>query len=613
MHRTGQLNRGVAAVVRAQVVGFALGVLHAALLGAAGLYAESGVREVTASALRYGAFGLLLGTGLGIVFQLASAVIWRGAQARVAPVRAWTGAAYLGIWALFLFKQSGAAGAGGAVEGVLALVALLVLLGLGRFEPSIPRRGEGRVLALVGILLAVGLLRLPGSGTPAQPASSGGNALEPFRPAALEAFSPGRWNVLLLTFDTLRADHLGSYGYQTARTTALDSLAGSGVQFENAIVQRPKTSPNVATFLTGTYPARHGIHRPMRRLPERAETLAEILGAAGWTTGAVITNGNLYPEFGFDQGFQEYHHGHRDAAEGADLALDWLERHGEEDGPWHLWVHTTDPHWPYDPPQKWKDHFADPSHDENARQVALYDGEIAWSSEQTGRILAWLGAHPEVRERTLVVFTADHGESLGEHDYSFEHGMLPYEPSVRVPLVFSMPGRIPAHQARDAVVASVDLVPTILDVVDVDIPGVVQGHSILPLVQGLRGEGPRDFVYLEAGYGEHVGPGRTQAFRTRTTKYVHRLKGWALRPSARALPWTFDAALEGGLAPDEFYDLQSDPEELRSDRARSGDARVRLEAFHAWLAGQVAVSGADDGVALDPETEESLRSLGYIE
>ena len=213
----------------------------------------------------------------------------------------------------------------------------------------------------------------------------------------------------------------------------------------------------------------------------------------------------------------------------------------------------------------------------------------------------------------IIVFTSDHGESLGEHDYSYEHGLHPYEPSARVPLVFSMPGRVPVGERRDAVVGSVDLVPTILDVVDVDVPVEVQGRSVLPLVQGLRDHGPRESVFLEAGYGEHIGPGRTRALRTRDAKYVRRLKEWALHPSASALLWTFDAALEGGLAPDEFYRLDEDPAELRSRPEDAGAARARLEAWHAWLAAQVA--SPDDGGApvLDPETEASLRSLGYIE
>jgi arylsulfatase A-like enzyme len=436
-------------------------------------------------------------------------------------------------------------------------------------------------------------------------------ALEPFRPAAMESFAPGGWNVLLLSFDTMRADHLGSYGYERAETAVFDSLAAAGVQFENAIVQRPKTSPNVATFITGTYPARHGIHRPMRRLPDRSETLAEILGAAGWRTGAVITNGNLYPEFGFDQGFEEYIYGHKDAGTGADRALAWLDSHGGSGQPWHLWVHATDPHWPYSPPAKWEERFTREGQDHAARQVALYDGEIAWTSEQTGRILGWLARHPDVRERTLVIFTADHGESLGEHDYSWEHGMHPYEPSARVPLAFSMPGRIPAGEQRMAPVGSVDLVPTILDAVGVPVPAEVQGHSLLPLILGISELPPRDFVFLEAGYGEHIGPGRTRALRTQGTKYVRRLKEWALFPGPGDLLWTFDSALEGGLASDEFYDLASDPEELHNLSGSASVERERLDAFHRWLGEQLGpVAGSAE---IDPETEASLRSLGYIE
>ena len=274
-------------------------------------------------------------------------------------------------------------------------------------------------------------------------------------------------------------------------------------------------------------------------------------------------------------------------------------------------MHATDPHWPYAPPQKWEGHFVHAGQDERERQIALYDGEIAFASEQTGRILAWLHAHPEVRDRTLVVFTADHGESLGEHDYSYEHGLHPYEPSARVPLSLSLPGRIPAAQVRSAPVGSVDLVPTILDALDLAVPEAVQGRSFLPLALGLSAEPPRPFVYLEAGYGEHVGPGRTRALRTADTKYVRRLKDWAFRPGPAEFLWTFDAAVEGGLAPDEFYVLAEDPGEEHSLRAPA-EVRERLEAFHRELARQVGEDAAAAG-AIDPETEESLRSLGYID
>jgi arylsulfatase A-like enzyme len=587
------------------------------LLGRSGLYAESGAVAIAVSAVRYAVFGVLLVSLGAVLAQLLVELLLRRGRARVVPVRSLAVAGYLAIWALFLFKQAGGAGAGGVVSGSVVALAALISLLLATREAAAPRRSQSPLIPVVSLVIAAAFLvfgELPAvSSVALDEAEREAWALEPFRPAAIESFAPGGWNVLLLSFDTLRADHLGGYGYERAETAVLDSLVAAGVKFENAIVQRPKTSPNVATFITGTYPARHGIHRPMRRLPERSETLAEILGAAGWRTGAVITNGNLYPEFGFDQGFEDYIYGHKDAGTGADRALAWLDSNAISDQPWHLWVHATDPHWPYSPPPEWEAKFTREDQDHATRQIALYDGEIAWTSEQTGRILDWLARHPEVRDRTLVIFTADHGESLGEHDYAWEHGMHPYEPSVRVPLAFSMPGRIPVGEQRVAPVGSVDLVPTILDAVGVPIPVEVQGHSLLPLVLGISELPPRDFVFLEAGYGEHIGPGRTRALRTVDTKYVRRLKEWALFPGPGDLLWTFDSALEGGLAPDEFYALSEDPEELHSLSGVAKAERERLDAFHRWLGEQVS-SGAAVGVAeIDPETEASLRSLGYID
>jgi arylsulfatase A-like enzyme len=388
-------------------------------------------------------------------------------------------------------------------------------------------------------------------------------------------------------------------------------LAASGVRFDHAIVQRPKTSPNVATILTGAYPVSHGVHQVMHALPAFNLTLAEILSDAGWHTGAVITNGNLYPEFQFDQGFETYEYGHKNAREGADKARAWLDERGT-DQPWLLWVHATDPHWPYDPPEPWRSRLAQAGADAHQDAVDRYDGEIAFADHETGRILAWLHEHPQIAERTLVVFTADHGESLGEHDYSYEHGLHPYEPSVHVPLLISFPKRVPTGQVREPVVGSVDIVPTILDALQVPVPPTVQGESLLPLVLGLRNESPRGFAFLEAGYGEHIGPGRTRALRTRTRKYVRRLKEWAIAPRLGSLIWTFDAALEGGLAADECYDLVADPEELHSlgfDPA----LRDSVDAFHRELARQARDNGGREPGELDEKTEASLRSLGYIE
>jgi arylsulfatase A-like enzyme len=596
----------------AQLAGLAIGLVHALLLGSVGLYAESEPLTIVRSALRYATFGMLVATAMGLLARLVLDLSGGRFRAMVLPLPALVVAAYLAGWAVFFGSQSGESGVH-LLMVALALGAGSVLAVLGGRRLAFREAGGMRPWAVAGFVVAGVMVLFVGEPREAMRPASFPSAIEQARPAAVAPFAPGRWNVLLLTYDTLRADHLGSYGYERARTEDFDTLARTGVQFDNAIVQRPKTSPNVATFLTGTYPAWHGIHTPMRRLPDRVETLAEVLAAEGWMTGAVITNGNLFPEFGFDQGYGEYLYGHSGARESADLALDWLERHATRGEPWHLWVHATDPHWPYEPPPEWEEQFVRPGMGEAELQVARYDGEIAFASEQTGRILDWLDAHPEVRATTLVVLTADHGESLGEHDYSYEHGMHPYEPSARVPLVFSMPGRIPQGERRSPVVGSVDLVPTILDVVDVAVPDVVQGHSILPLVQGITDVGPQDFVYLEAGYGEHIGPGRTRALRTGTTKYVRRLKQWALFPDLESLPWTFDAAIEGGLSPDEYYDLVADPGETQSLPTDAAAERDRLAAFAGWLMAEVEAASSEGALDLDPETEASLRSLGYIE
>ena len=282
------------ALGRAQVAGAALGFLHAGLLGRAGLYAESGTVVIVISAIRYAAFGILLVSLGAVVAQFVFGLFSRADRARILPVRYLAAGCYLGVWALFLYKQAGGVGAGSVASGSIVALAAVIALVLAARDVAAPRRSRSPLISLVWIPIAgmtIMFVTSPGARPPARPvaideAEREAWALEPFRPAAIESFAPGRWNVLLLSFDTLRADHLGSHGYERAETAVFDSLASAGVRFENAIVQRPKTSPNVATILTGTYPARHGIHRPMRRLSGRSETLAEILLAAGWRTGA---------------------------------------------------------------------------------------------------------------------------------------------------------------------------------------------------------------------------------------------------------------------------------------------------------------------------------------
>ncbi len=529
-----------------------------------------------------------------------------------------------------------------------------------------------------------------------------------------------RLNLLLLTVDTLRADHLGCYGYKRATSPAVDSLAASGVLFDRAYAHRPKTSPNFASILTGTYPQRHGVRRTRQALPASAYTLAEALRDAGYSTCGVVTNGNLFPAFGFDQGFETYLYGHSGARRGSEIALEWVREYvsgsetaleggagetsvgsgadwaegrsgssqaesarpqGRGEAPFALWVHHTDPHTLYKPPAPYDNIFAkEVEYGMHALEVARhgglggvkpgliiegpldldyyisqYDGEIAYTDRWIGELLEGLRALG-LESNTLVVFTADHGESLGEHGYFFEHGLFPYEPSARIPLVFSLPGRMGAGVVESVTVESAALMPTILELLGIESPPTCQGESLVEIVPSLtdpgaggsakeagsRGSDPgtssdeggdrraRDplsgensayepgrLAYIEAGYGHHFGPGYTFAITDGRYKLVLRDISWVVRPRhIKRFIYSLNALFEGGAEDHELYDLESDPREVRNviDELPEVAAALRAEmtAFLDRMMEEGALPPDGEERDVDEETLRALRALGYV-
>src|SRR5256714_5864534 len=247
-------------------------------------------------------------------------------------------------------------------------------------------------------------------------------------------------NVILVTIDTLRADHLGCYGYRNIQTPNIDALAAAGVRFENAFAAVPVTLPSHASILTGTYPMYSGMHDfSGNKLNPQQPTLASVLHDRGYATGAIIGAAVLDSRFGLDHGFDLYHdhfqvrpgveedldHTERPGNQVVDLALDWLTKNRQR--PFFIWIHLYDPHHPYRPPspyaEKYKDH--------------LYDGEIAFADAQLGRLLAFLKQN-QLYQNSLIALMGDHGEGLGEHGEQ-THGFFIYNSTMRVPLIFKLP------------------------------------------------------------------------------------------------------------------------------------------------------------------------------
>jgi arylsulfatase A-like enzyme/Tfp pilus assembly protein PilF len=394
-------------------------------------------------------------------------------------------------------------------------------------------------------------------------------------------------NVLLVTLDTTRADHLGCYGHAAARTRHLDRLAAEGTRFETAVATAPITLPSHSSILTGLYPFEHGVRNNGNfYLAPRFETLATRLQARGYRTGAFVSSFILDRRYGLDRGFDVYD----DRMEGeytqvvalqaerrgdrTALALDrFLDERAKEKGtPFFAWLHLYDPHEPYRPPRPFRDLFAND----------LYDGEIAFTDAIVASVLDRL-QQDGLLDRTLVVVTGDHGESLGEHGET-THSMFLYEGAIRVPLVFWRPGLVPAGRVVADPVRLVDVAPTILDLLGLPPLPAPHARSLVPLLDGRR-PGPPPAAYSE----------------TLLPKFY---MNWAPLRSLR------DGRYKLIDAPrPELYDLEADPGESRNLYAE------RPQTAHALKQGLDRLVASGDAMSvqtLDREAMEKLAALGYI-
>jgi len=400
-------------------------------------------------------------------------------------------------------------------------------------------------------------------------------------------------NVLLITLDTTRADRIGSYGYGAAETPRLDALASEGVLFEHAVTPTAFTLPSHSSIMTGLYPPFHGVRlNGGAALADVQTTLAERLAGAGYRCGAVVAAFVVDQRWGLSQGFERYDDDFEMAPDQkldlagvqrpgdrvVDIGLEWLEQSDER--PFFAWLHFYDPHIPYDPPEPYRSRFG------GSGKSGLYDGEIAFTDAQVGRLLDWLDERG-LAENTIVVVVGDHGESLGDHGEK-EHGYYIYDATVRVPLIVRVPGsdlegvRVPAQ------VRTIDVLPTVLDLVGVEMPDPLHGQSLVPLMLDPEKAGP------ENAYSESMS--------------VHLQYGWSALYSVRTSSYKFiDAPRE------ELYDLLQDPSEsenlLKQEPEVAQGLRSTLAALREEiLAGAPEIQEAD----LDEETLGMLAALGYV-
>ncbi|MCK6448185.1 MAG: sulfatase-like hydrolase/transferase [Planctomycetes bacterium] len=488
-----------------------------------------------------------------------------------------------------------------------------------------------------------------------------------------ERAEPERWNVLLVTIDTLRADHVGAYGYPLATTPNLDRLAAESIRFAHASTPRAKTTPALCSLFTGLYPHEHGVRDLVAPLGKSVPVLQEALRRAGWRTGAVIGNwvlaeGRSGLERGFDAWIERLPEplgvppddvpqrtaksltdaglallglGPADPADGAREPLA-----NAEGDPWFLWLHYMDPHGTYAPPDEHRvftsppEPIGPPAPDGRfKRRIAeynvpreavdatgtidaaavrdLYDGEVRYLDHELGRLFDALRERGAL-ERTLVIVTADHGESLGEHEYWFEHGLYAYESTAHVPLLVRLPDAWPARPSaavRRTPVSLVDLAPTLCELLS--LPPLAAADPRSPRGVSRVRTLTADDTSERAVFYEKVE--RADVERTVQTKGV-RIGKWKLL--RRYTHRTRDGERELVALSDELYDLEADPLEAHDvsgappETAPLETLQAALEHFTAAdrefaLLDELLKRRRDELERTDPDAARRLKQLGY--
>lgn len=412
-----------------------------------------------------------------------------------------------------------------------------------------------------------------------------------------------RPNVIFICVDTLRADRLACYGYREIETPHIDSAAKKGVLFSQAICQVPITLPSHCSMFTGLNPTSHNVRENGTfRLDDSEKTLAEILEEKGYRTAAFIGGFPLDSRFGLNKGFDFYDddltekkgldkkirwQGHtvssfeRKAAYVIESVIKWLSSNKKKN--FFLFIHLFDPHASYSPPYPFNKIY----------KGRPYDGEVAYVDYCLGKLFKKLKKWKILKE-ALIIITSDHGESLGEHDY-YGHGKKLFEPSLRIPLIVSCPSAIPQDKVIHSLVRSIDIMPTLLDLLNLDPVRDVQGISLLPLIF----EETRDLGLTS--YGETFFPplrfdeAELRSYRTERWKYIRYIK-------------------DNKVIREELFDLNNDLGEIQDVSKREESKTQEL----AFLLDELIENDRKKAVnkntffSMDEETKRKLKSLGYI-
>ncbi|MCK4545915.1 MAG: sulfatase [Candidatus Eisenbacteria sp.] len=426
-------------------------------------------------------------------------------------------------------------------------------------------------------------------------------------------FEKEPYNVIIISVDTLRPDHLGCYGYGSPTSPAIDALFDRGVRFTRAVCQTPTTGPSFCSIMTGAYPHTHGSLQNAMPLRDDIQTLAEVLKEHQYHTAAFVSSYTVSDESsglgrGFDRFDDEFAGEERSAGCTNDSLFAYLEDRSHT--PLFIWIHYFEPHGPYIGHSDSRIHPASPRSEaplnmmeDNVVQhlpwvspklgldhyVRLYDGEIAHVDRRIGILLGELQKR-SLLENTLVVFLSDHGESF-DHGLYCRHGLFLYESSIRIPLAFVFPAGKHGGGIVEGVVQSIDIPCTICDFLGFPPPEGAEGRSLLPMIE--EGESHPGTAFLERRRYEEDNrfgvTGSRHAIRTAEWKYIHSTE-----------------------EPDELYNLQLDPGELRNLVEEEPDrAASMLDDLQAWI-GEAGVC-CEELPELSDEAREKLKALGYIQ
>lgn len=419
-------------------------------------------------------------------------------------------------------------------------------------------------------------------------------------------------NFLLVTIDTLRADHVSSYGYENKITPNLDRLAKKSFQFLQTFSQIPLTGPGHACILTSRYAHQHGAVRNGLKINDSVKTMAELFREQSFTTAAFISGWTLKSHLtDLQRGFDVYDefmtdryrmvNSQRFADQVTTDALAWLELNSEK--PFFLWVHYFDPHWPYNENKTFST-VAIPSRAEQDNQYAKkiygYNCEIAFTDHHFGRLttkLHQLG----LSASTVIMVTSDHGESFGEQNY-LGHGRRIYNSGLIVPLFIYLPDRVPASRVLTYPAQHVDLLPTVADLFNLNLAAITpMGESLLPVLAEQQDErtGAGKLIYFETYPGaakffpklfKRKLPKKPSlaGYRTGNQKYIYKV----------GTHWV------------ELYDLEYDPEELMMKRLPSKEKSLVIDFLDSRIGAGAVV---DQDPKLSDEDLEILNELGYLD